>query len=463
MTDLTGLVPEFQCPDPHVEEIFRYRWKAYSTHLLKRANGRYVVTEFSTPVDHSGVDGTISCPAQHHILEGRWIRERTFMRDYISFWCSDEALPRLYSFPLADSCLKYCLVSDDFAMAADLYDAMADNYHQWEKERFDADQGLFWQIPDRDGMEFSLLALSYGKSHGGEGYRSTLNSYMYSDAVALAKMAERFNRLREASVFREKAAALKERFQLLMWNRKRSFFVDRRRDNRFFINGLELEGYLPWCCGLADERFSIAWKYIMDGDYFNGPFGLRTVERNHEDYLVEHGVPGGCMWNGWCWPFASAQALNAMANLLNDYRQTVVTRDDYFELFRKYTLCHYKDGVPHLAESYDPDEGCWYSDFGPRSVNYNHSSYCDLVITGLAGLRMNDDGSLSVNPLAPAEWDYFALRKVPFRGRELEIIYDRTGSRFGMGRGLFLVADGKILCRSDNPLPDAAMVSVQLN
>ena len=214
MENLTGLVPEFQCPDANIEEIFRYRWEAYSTHLFKRANGKYVVTEFSTPVRHSGVDGTISCPAHLHIYEGRWIKERTFMRDYISFWCSSEAAPRLYSFPLADSCYKYLLVSGDRALAAELFDAMAENYAQWEKDRFDENTGLFWQIPDRDGMEFALLALSYGKSHGGEGYRSTLNSYMYGDAAALAEMAEMLGRSADAEKFRSKADALKAQFLL---------------------------------------------------------------------------------------------------------------------------------------------------------------------------------------------------------------------------------------------------------
>ncbi|MBQ9089040.1 MAG: hypothetical protein IJY46_09720 [Lentisphaeria bacterium] len=445
MVNLDTLVPRFQCPDPQIEEIFRYRWYAYSTHIEKRQNGKFVITEFSTPVRHSGVDGTISCPAQHHIYEGRWIQDHTFIRDYITFWCSSEAAPRLYSFPLADSCFKYCLVSGEDDLAADLFDAMKENYFQWEKDRLDENTGLFWQIPDRDGMEFALLALDYGKSHGGEGYRSTLNSYMYSDAIALAHIAQRAGRSADAELFREKAEKLKQQFLLLMWNKKRSFFVDRRRDNRFFINGAELHGYLPWSCNLPDERFNAAWKYIMDSEYFNAPCGLRTVEKNHEDYLVEHGRPGGCMWNGWCWPFAFSQALTSMANFINDYQQNEVSAADYFQLFKKYTAIHYKDGKPHLAESCDPETGEWYADFGPRSLNYNHSSYCDQLITGVAGLRIAPDGSLKVNPLIPDDWDYFALTGVPFRGALLDIIFDRSGKKFSLGKGVSLLSNGNVI------------------
>ena len=114
-------------------------------------------------------------------------------------------------------------------------------------------------------------------------------------------------------------------------------------------------------------------------------------------------------------------------------------------------MCHYKDGIPHLAESYDPEEGYWYADFGPRSVNYNHSTYCDLIITGLAGFRVQNDGSVKINPLIPASWDHMALRNIPFRNRSVDIIFDRTGKNHGMGRGLFLLADGHTVAQSSLP------------
>ena len=209
MENLEHLVPLFECPDSNMEEIFRFRWMAYSTHLFKRANGRFIVTEFSTKVSHSGVDGTVSCPAWHHISEGRWIADRTYMRDYLSFWLTAEAAPRLYSFPLAESFYRYFLVTGDKQLAAELFDGMVENFLAWERERFDRRYELYWQIPDRDGMEFALLALAYGKGHGGEGYRSTINSYMFGDAMALSRLAQLLDRPQEAAFFgkRQKKSA----------------------------------------------------------------------------------------------------------------------------------------------------------------------------------------------------------------------------------------------------------------
>ena len=78
-----------------------------------------------------------------------------------------------------------------------------------------------------------------------------------------------------------------------------------------------------------------------------------------------------------------------------------------------------------------------------RGKDYNHSSYCDLVITGLVGLRPRQDETVEVNPLLPAGvWDYFRLEGVPYHGRMLTISYDRTGERYGKGSGLRVFADG---------------------
>jgi hypothetical protein len=154
------------------------------------------------------------------------------------------------------------------------------------------------------------------------------------------------------------------------------------------------------------------------------------------------------MWNGWCWPFASSLALTGMANLLNDYRQSFVSVEDYYKLLETYTLCHYKDGVPHLAENYEPDEGYWYTDRGERSKYYNHSSYCDLVISGLAGFRPAEDGSVVINPLIPSDWDYFALSDIPFIDRKLTVLFDRNGKMYNYGKGLLVLENGSVIASS---------------
>jgi hypothetical protein len=65
------------------------------------------------------------------------------------------------------------------------------------------------------------------------------------------------------------------------------------------------------------------------------------------------------------------------------------------------------------------------------------------VITGLIGLKPRDDDKIEVHPLAPQDWDYFALDDVPYRGRRLAIVWDKTGTRYSLGKGLHILVDGK--------------------
>ena len=80
------------------------------------------------------------------------------------------------------------------SIAMDLLPDLIANFEAWEKERYDASRGLFWQIDDRDGMEVSVC---------GSGYRATINSYMAAEAKAIAMIAG-LSRRPEARMYIEK-------------------------------------------------------------------------------------------------------------------------------------------------------------------------------------------------------------------------------------------------------------------
>jgi hypothetical protein len=115
-----------------------------------------------------------------------------------------------------------------------------------------------------------------------------------------------------------------------------------------------------------------------------------------------------------------------------------------------YARSHRKDGRPYLAEALHPDTGSFEGHDGyNHSEHYLHSGYCDLVITGLIGLIPRADDTLELHPLAPADWDYFALDDVPYRGYLLSIVWDKSGQRYGMGSGLHILVDGEKIFSSE--------------
>jgi hypothetical protein len=108
--------------------------------------------------------------------------------------------------------------------------------------------------------------------------------------------------------------------------------------------------------------------------------------------------------------------LTAMANLLQNYRQQFVSKRDYLNILQIYAKSqHLKrdDGtvVPWIDEDLNPLTGdwiartilkpSWANAIRERGKDYNHSTYCDLIITGLAGLRPRADEVIEVKPLVP--------------------------------------------------------------
>jgi predicted GH43/DUF377 family glycosyl hydrolase len=445
-------VPLFECPDKDLEEIYYFRWWTYRKHIRRTPDG-FIVTEFLPAVSWAGKHNSISCAAGHHLYEGRWIHARKFLDDYSVFWFRKGGKPRVYSCWLADAIYNRYLVTGHASPMIDLLRDLVSNFEAWEKDRRDAG-GLFWQEDGQDGMEVSI---------GGSGYRPTINSYMYGDAVAIAAIAELGGRKDLADRFRKEAARIKRIVDEKLWDEQARFYkVLPRGENARRVDVRELHGYTPWYFNLPDPGREIAWKQILDPQGFHAPFGPTTAERRHPRFLFASAHD--CCWNGPSWPYATAVTLVAMANVLNNYRQEVISRKDYLETFRIYARTHRlkrDDGtvVPWIDEDAHPDTGLWlardhhirHGDLSERGRDYNHSTFCDLVITGLVGLRPRADEAVEVNPLVPeGTWDHFCLDNVLYHGHILTILYDRTGSRYGKGAGFRVLADGKQISASAN-------------
>lgn len=454
-------VPLFDCPDQDIEEIYYFRWWTFRKHIKRTTDG-FVITEFLPKVSWSGKHNTIACPAGHHFREGRWIRNPQYLDDYAVFWFRKGGSPRSYSFWAADALHQRAITLGNFDRAVDLLPELIANYMEWEKARLEPD-GLFWQIDDRDGMEVSVG----GRDHRGQGKRPTINSYMFGDAKAIAAIATEAGKPEVAAIYQKKAEDLRQLVLEKLWDDEAKFFkVLPRGEGTKLVDVRELHGYTPWYFGMPPQGkgYEVAWKQLTDPKGFQAAFGPTTTERRHPGFTISY-EGHECQWNGPSWPFATSTTLTALANVLQDNTQDSISPRDYFEMLKTYTKSHRlkrEDGsiVPWIDENLNPDNGDWISrtrlktwkdgtwNVGKggieRGKDYNHSTYCDLIITGLVGLRPQADDTVIVNPLLPADtWDYFCLDGVPYHGRILTILYDKTGSRYNKGRGLRLHADGK--------------------
>jgi hypothetical protein len=438
-------IPFFACPDREVEEMYYFRWWSFRKHIEQTPKG-FVLTEFLIPMRHAGEFNTISCAVGHHLDEGRWLRDGTYLDDYTRFWLEGndgkpEAHFHKYSSWFASAVYDCYLVNRDQNFVVKLLEPLVADYRVWEQEQH-LTNGLFWSFDVRDGMEESISG-----SRTVRKARPTMNSYMFGNARAIAELARLAHRTDLAREFDAKAADLKRLVQQLLWNPAANFFEVREPDGSF-SNAREELGFIPWYFELPAPGYETAWTEFNDKAGFRAPFGITTAERRHPEFR-SHGCCK-CEWDGAVWPFATSQTLTALANLLRDYSQSFLTERDYFDAFLTYVHCQHYDGRPYVGEYLDEMTGQWLKGKQERSRYYNHSTFADLVITGVAGLRPRADETVEVQPLLPEHtWDWFCLDGVQYHGHQLTVIWDRDGKHFGRGGGLTILADGQSIAHAN--------------
>ncbi len=466
-----GNIPFFESSDPRLDRVYYYRWRLYRAHQRDLGPLGYVTTEFLDDVEWQRQPyATISAAMHHHINEGRWLRDRRYLNDYIDYMYDRGGIDRRYTEAVADAVWNKYTVDGDRAFALKHLSAMKRVYASWD-DRFDAAKGLYWIEPLQDATENTIASIdASGGTNGftgGDAFRPSINSYQFANARAIGRLAAMAGDAATAHVYEAKAADLRARVQRSLWNPRFGHFVDRYKvTNQHvsywnFIRGRELVGFVPWAFGLPanDGRFSNAWSHLLRPDRFAGPAGLRTVEPSYEHYMRQYrfdpsgsGLPE-CQWNGPVWPYQTTQVLVAMANILNDYEQQVVDRSDYARLLRQYADLHYQGDRLDLEENYYPDTGRPIVGL-QRSHHYNHSAFTDLIVSGLVGLRPRADDVLEVNPLVPVDPNdpqhlrWFALQDVPYHGRLVTITFDVDGTRYGRGAGMRVMVDGAEVARA---------------
>lgn len=405
-------IPLFDCPQKNFEEMFYYRWWTLRKHIKETPVG-YGMTEFLVDRSYADKYNLIACAIGHHIYESRWLRDPKYLDGIIHTWYrGNEGKPmnKMMKFSSwnPDAVYNRYLVDLDKEFLTDMYNDLCDEYKRWEESHRLAN-GLYWQGDVQDGMEESI---SGGRKK--QYARPTINSYMYGNAIALSTVATMLGKTEDAKLYSEKAAAIKNLVENRLWNEKSQFFETVRGDTCAQVR--EAIGYIPWYFNLPSAgKYDEAWKQLNDEKGFSAPYGLTTAERRHPEFRT-HGV-GKCEWDGAIWPFATAQTLTALANYLNHTDNPSVTNSTYFRQMELYVESQHHRGRPYVGEYLDEVTGYWLKGDQERSRYYNHSTFNDLVITGLVGLRPRPDNTIEVNPLVPEnKWDWFCLDNVLYHG-----------------------------------------------
>jgi len=276
--------------------------------------------------------------------------------------------------------------------------------------------------------------------------RPSINAYMFGNAQALAAIEQLADKKEKSTFYQLKADTIKQLVQQKLWNQDLQFF-DVLKEKDTLAKVREEIGFLPWYFNMPDSNYNIAWKTTTDIKTFAAPYGITTADRSHPQFRT-HGCCK-CEWDGAVWPFATSQTLTGLANLLNASANKPITKDNYFHILQTLVESQYHRGKPYIGEYLDETTGYWLKGDEERSRYYNHSTFNDLIITGLMGLRPRTDEVLEINPLIPQEkWDWFCLDDIRYHGKTITILWDKEGTKYKKGKGFFVFVNGKKIATS---------------
>jgi hypothetical protein len=442
-------VPLFDCPQQSFKELYYYRWWTLRKHI-KRTPVGYGMTEFLVQRSYADRYNLIACAIGHHVMETRWLRDTTYLHQILRTWYygnDGQPMQKMNKFSSwnPSAVVEAWKVLGDTAFVVGLKPRLEEEYARW-KSTNRLPSGLYWQGDVQDGMEESI---SGGRKK--QYARPTINSYMCGNAYALAYLNTLTGETGKAQRYTAEGDSLRTLIHDRLWNKEHRFFETLRGDSSAQVR--EAIGFIPWYFHLpplSDRSYDEAWRQITDEEGFYAPYGLTTAERRHPEFR-SHGV-GRCEWDGAIWPFATSQTLTALANYLNDYPAPHVVADTvFFRQMERYVESQHHRGRPYIGEYLDEKNGAWLMGDRERSRYYNHSTFNDLMISGLVGLRPTEDGSIVVNPLVPKDqWPYFCLDGVTYRGHALTIVWDQDGQRYHQGTGLMIFIDGRLAAKRND-------------
>ena len=484
--------PRFECSDETVTRLWWYRWFVARHNYVNPAIGNLTHPLFYEG-KHGGYARGITASAPLIINETRWLRDAAYchgmLRNYIGtqpehglyrdLWVDrirglepgregnpdpgyEEFLPAAFWGAL--------LVHPDHEL---LEEAAASSVANIEGLR---------ELRDRNG---NLLlnpgghhmtqehAPSFTHFHDYADYydyteleRPDYSAFFYASLCAAAAVNRKLGRRRDAEWFQNLAARCAEAICEHLWDPKDKYFYSIRESDGKYARCREANGFFPFAFNAVPDKpkYHAAIKYLLDEDELLTPWPFATASRKcpafspHPEHWGEEEKSGQCLWNGPTWPYTNSILTEAMANIIRNHSQELITPEILCAFVGKFArmMCEGPDGKsPLVREYYDGQSG-----EGWGCPDYFHSSFNDLIVRFMCGLVPVEANELVIDPLC-AGWSYFRLEGLRYRGHDVSIIYDTRpeGERYDdIEPGLTVIIDGEIAAHQ----PDLAPLTMEL-
>jgi hypothetical protein len=331
---------------------------------------------------------------------------------------------------------RHFVIHGDRKLLAELYPGMKKNAEWWLSDR--GSDGLYLVDHQLETGMDDLLRWSGDKAPAR--YEAVdASSYAYLNLRAVEKMARALGKTDDARKFAAAADKTSTAINARMWDSKTDCWRDSDPRTGKQADMLAVTTFYPFFAGIGGEKqMNVFRKHLLNPDQFWLAHPVPALAKDDKRFRPD------AFWAGPSWPAATSHVVEAFATSAKTLDRSLLPRAA--KLFKRAAANHLRPRAD-FSERYNPLTG------EPLSAwaDYMHSWWIDLIIRHAAGLMIQDDGSLLIDPL-PLDLDHFALRGVPWRGRLVDVLWKKPGNET-KDSGLTVRVDGKVLRRVENFRP----------
>jgi hypothetical protein len=261
-------------------------------------------------------------------------------------------------------------------------------------------------------------------------------TYAYKNFRAATRLARLMNDASAERRYAELAEQTRTQVHSVMWNSQDTFFYDVRPIHYKHARVKSVTGFYVFWARIAEHRHVSMLQHLFSPQTFWAEYPLPSLPFDYETY-AELQETNWTYWNYYTWPRTTCHVVDGLlwaAKALDP-----ALRGNAALLFDRYTRMHFLKGDlrrPTIAERYDPHT----AEPILGQLDYNHSSWIDLVIQHVAGITPQETGEILIDPIDMG-WESFSLSNVRYQNKDIDIEYTQA-------QGLVVRVDGVVKAKA---------------
>ncbi|MEG1427119.1 MAG: trehalase family glycosidase [Oscillospiraceae bacterium] len=186
------------------------------------------------------------------------------------------------------------------------------DYWFWFSD-FDKNGLPVWESADHTGMDNQDLRAGAIGSQYCEGV--DLACYLYRELKAMEQLANLLGETTDSKDFAERAEALKQKVNTLLWDEADSFYYDRNERTGALIKCKSASSFTPLWAGIStDEQAKLLIeKHLVNPEEFWLDFPLASWAKNEVGYYQQR-KSTECTWMGACWVPINYMVMHGLMN-----------------------------------------------------------------------------------------------------------------------------------------------------